>query len=202
MALQKSYLKKLYAIAESQNGHFTAKQALMAGYSNRMQTYHVQNGDWIKETRGIFRLDSFPLIDGSEISIWYLWSSNRRGEPQGVYSHETALALHRLCPWNAKRLHLTVPPGFQRSVVPSVLHLHRKAFEAEEVDTRFGIRLTNPLRTIIDLLSGGGLSRRELQQALMNAIDRQIILPGQIAKTDLKSKERERFVTLMQETVR
>lgn len=199
MALQKSYFKKLYAIAESQNGHFTAKQALAAGYSNRMQSYHVKNGDWVKEARGIFRLDSFPLVADSEVMIWYLWSSDRKGQPQGVYSHETALALHRIISWNAKRLHITVPPAFQRMVVPSVIHLHKKRLSPEEVESRFGIRYTNILRTMLDLIQDGGRSRKSLREALSRAMDRKIILPAQIAKAPLTLEDHDALFSLVEE---
>jgi hypothetical protein len=197
MPLQKSYLKKLYAIAEGQDGYFTAKQALSAGYSNRMQTYHVQNGDWIKEARGIFRLDSFPPASRPELMVWYLWSSNRAGVPQGVYSHETALEIHALSSWNTKKLNLTVPPGFQRMVVPKLLVLHRRRLESSEVVTKYGVKVTRPLKTIVDLLRDGGVPRKYLEEAVAQALDQQIILPGQIAKANLNADERRELQSFL-----
>jgi hypothetical protein len=71
-----------------------------------MPTYHVQNGDWIKEARGIFRLDYFPPVPKPELMVWYLWSANRAGVPQGIYSHETALEIYSLSSWNSDKLHM------------------------------------------------------------------------------------------------
>ncbi|MGB7128727.1 MAG: type IV toxin-antitoxin system AbiEi family antitoxin domain-containing protein [Candidatus Rhabdochlamydia sp.] len=48
----------LFEIAESQQGYFTFKQAIAAGFSDKNHRYHVQNGDWIKVLRGIYRLSS------------------------------------------------------------------------------------------------------------------------------------------------
>ncbi len=106
MSIQPAYFKNLYPVAESQEGYFMAKQALAAGYSNRMQNYHVKNGNWIKDARSIFRLDSFPPAVKPELMVWYLWSFNRLGKPLGVYSHETALSIYALSSWNSNHLHL------------------------------------------------------------------------------------------------
>jgi hypothetical protein len=181
MAFQKSYLKNLFAIAESQEGYFTAKQALASGYSSRMQTYHVQNGDWIKETRGIFRLDSYPPAVKPELMIWYLWSANRAGDPQGIFSHETALDIHSLSSWTSDKLHMTVPPGFQRMVIPPLIKLHRKKVSSDDFSLKYGVRVTKPLKTIVDLLKSSQVPRKYLQEALAQAIEQQIILPAEFA---------------------
>lgn len=199
MPLEKSYFKNLYAIAESQDGYFTAKQALAAGYSNRMQSYHVQNGDWIKEARGIFRLDSFPPATKPQLMVWYLWSSNRPGQPQGVYSHATALEIHALSSWNTKELDMTVPPGFQRMVVPPLLRLHKKRLSANEIVTKYGVKVTKPLNTIIELLQEGSVPQKYLVEAVQEALEQQIILPEQIRKADLALESRELLDSLMRE---
>jgi hypothetical protein len=191
MPFQKNYFKKLYVIAEGQDGYFTAKQALASGYSNRMQTYHVQNGDWIKEARGIFRLDSFPPVPKPELMVWYLWSANRAGEPQGIYSHETALEIYSLSSWTSDKLHMTVPPGFQRMVIPPVLQLHRNRLSPDAIGIQYGVRVTKPLKTIIDLLKSERVPRKYLQEAVAQALEQQIILPSEIVRANLAPKNRK-----------
>ena len=61
----------------------------------------------------------------TELVTYALWSQNRRGEVQGVYSHETALAHYELTDLNPSKLHMTVPKGFRRnSELPGILDLH------------------------------------------------------------------------------
>jgi hypothetical protein len=200
MPLSKDYAKQLYNIAEGQDGYFTAKQALASGYSDRMQTYHVQNGDWIRETRGIFRLASYPPVPEPELMVWYLWSCNRAGEPQSIYSHDTALQVYSLSSWNSQKLHMTVPPGFRRMVVPEVLCLHRKHVSKGDIAIRYGVKVTKPLRTIVDLLIDGHAPRKYIKEALDEALDRSLILPGDIANAKLTEEERELFEKLMRKT--
>ncbi|MFH0920155.1 MAG: type IV toxin-antitoxin system AbiEi family antitoxin domain-containing protein [Fibrobacterota bacterium] len=52
--------RKLYAIADRQQGFFTAKQAIQAGYQDAVHPYHVQHGNWIREIRGVYRLVRYP----------------------------------------------------------------------------------------------------------------------------------------------
>jgi hypothetical protein len=201
MPVRPAYFKNLYQIAESQEGYFTAKQALASGYSNRMQTYHVQNGDWIKETRGIFRLDAFPPATKPELIVWYLWSFNRQGEPLGVYSHETALSVYSLSSWNSKHIHLTVPPGFQRMVVPPIIRLHRRPLRPGDVITKYGVPVTKPLRTIVDLLVAEQIPRKYLKEAILEALDQELFLPGEIQKAKLSAKERQLLERSLKEFV-
>jgi predicted transcriptional regulator of viral defense system len=80
----------------------------------------------VREERGVYRLSQFPLPPRPDLMVWQLWSRNRQGEPQGVFSHATALSLHELSDVLAATLHMTVPPGFRRmAAIPEVLRLHR-----------------------------------------------------------------------------
>ena len=109
-------------------------QALAAGFSRSTHHYHVERGNWIREHRGIYRLRRFPRGEHEQLVLWSLWSRNRKGVPQGVYSHSTALALWDLCDVNPSRLHMTVPPEFRRSSeVPAVLQLHKARLARDEV---------------------------------------------------------------------
>ena len=84
---------QLFDIAEGQQGYFTMAQALEAGFARSTHSYHVKAGNWIREHRGIYRLKRYPATGNGQLVLWSLWSRDRNGEPQGVYSHETALAL-------------------------------------------------------------------------------------------------------------
>src|SRR5450755_3219976 len=88
--------RQLFDIAEQQQGFFTTKHAKAAGFAENTHPYHVHAGNWICEHRGIYRLALFPTPDRPDLVLWSLWSRNRKGETEGVYSHQTALSLHEL----------------------------------------------------------------------------------------------------------
>src|ERR1039458_8882317 len=79
--------RRLFEIAEHQQGFFTTKQAKAAGFAENTHPYHVQVGNWIREHRAIYRLALFPTTDRPELVLWALWSRNRNEEVEGVYSH-------------------------------------------------------------------------------------------------------------------
>jgi predicted transcriptional regulator of viral defense system len=94
-------------------------------------------GNWIREQRGIYRLARFPQGDQIQLVLWHLWSQNRAGEPQGVYSHQTALGIYEFSDVMPAKLHLTVPPTFRRNAaIPKVLVLHRAGLKASDVEIR------------------------------------------------------------------
>lgn len=173
---------RLYIIAERQQGYFTAAQAVVCGYPTSSHVYHLNAGSWRREYRGIYRLTRFPLADDAQYVLWTLWSRNRRGVPQGVYSHQTALALFELSDLMPRRLHLTVPPNFRRrSQIPDILVLHRGCLVPEDYEERHGYRVTRPLKTVTDLLAGAHVSKEHLRQAL-----EQGLTSGLITRTELE----------------
>src|SRR5260370_38741609 len=107
--------RRLFEVAEQQQGFFTTKQAKAAGFAENTHPYHVQVGNWVREHRGIYRLILFPTTDRPELVLWALWSRNRNEEFEGVYSHHTALSVYDLSDLNPSKLHMTVPMDFPRT---------------------------------------------------------------------------------------
>ena len=192
----KQSFDELYDIAESQAGYFTAKQALAAGYSDRMQTYHVQTGDWIREWRGIYRLRHYPNPRPDDLMLWYLWSADREGKPRGVYSHETALELHELSSWTGARLDVTVPKYFRRSVVPSQLRFHHADLASKDIAWVRQVPVTTPIRTILDVVHADRLQRHHIIEAMQDGRRRGLILPSDLTDKTLSKGDREILLDL------
>jgi predicted transcriptional regulator of viral defense system len=172
----KEAARRLYEIAESQQGFFTAKQAIRAGLAEKVHPYHVTAGNWIREHRGIYRLAEFPAPERPDLVLWYLWSQNRQEVPQGTYSHDTALSLHELSDIMPSKLHMTVPKQFRRnSKIPEILILHRAHLDKSNVQEMHGVRVTRSLRTIVDLVQSGHVDRTQLKQAVDEAVRRGLI---------------------------
>lgn len=179
--------KNLYQIALEQDGYFTTKQAISAGYDTNSHPYHIKTGNWIREHRSIYRLANYPIGDRPDLMLWYLWSRNRNEEPQGIYSHETSLTIHNLTDLNPSKLHMTVPKDFRRnSRIPDVLVLHYGDILPAETDQMYGVKITNPIRTIIDIIMEGNLSEDLLSQAILEAINR-----GAVTKSELQEARQE-----------
>ena len=158
----------LFAVAEGQQGYFTSKQATNAGYQLGSQAHHVKSGNWARVERGIYRLTRFPQSPEEQLVIYALWSRNREGRPEGVYSHQTALSIHELSDVNPAKLHMTVPVAFRRTAkTPNVLVLHRSNLDQKDIELRQGFAVTRPLRTIADLAVAESTARGLVQQALM-----------------------------------
>lgn len=173
----------LFAIAQGQNGFFTAKQAEAAGFQRRNHSYHVRAGNWAREGRGIFRLKHFPVSDEADLVVWSLWSRDRSDQPAGVYSHETALRIYDLSDLMPAKLHITVPKTFRRSApVPAVLVLHRENLDTTEVEEREGYKVTRPIKTILDLINAGTLPEETVRSAFADAVQKGLITQSEIAQ--------------------
>lgn len=184
--------RRLFEIAEQQQGFFTAKQAKAAGFAENTHPYHVQVGNWIREHRGIYRLALFPPADRPDLVLWALWSRNRNEEAEGVYSHQTALSLYDLSDLNPAKLHMTVPTHFRRnSEIPGILVLHYADLPESDVQAAQGFKLTRPLRTILDVIEEDTVERNFIRQALRQALERGLITRQQLRKTPLSGPARK-----------
>lgn len=179
----KTVTDSLFEIAEGQQGYFTAKQATDAGYQLGSQAHHVKSGNWVRVERGIYRLARFPQSSEEQLVIYALWSRNRAGKPEGVYSHQTALSIHELSDANPAKLHMTVPTTFRRNAKPpKILVLHRANFDGKDIEQRQGFAVTRPIRTIVDLVTAESVSHDIIEQALVEGRQRGLIAIREVAE--------------------
>lgn len=136
---------RLYKLAESQGGYFTAADARALGFLYPYQHFHVKTGNWIRVDRGIFRLKHFPAVEHEDLIRWWLWSRK-----QGAISHESAAAVYQLGDLLPGKVHLTVPPGFRKKAPRNVI-LHKGRLGERDAEMREGFHVTTPFRTVIDL---------------------------------------------------
>lgn len=178
--------KKLLEIAFEQGGYFTAKQAVACGIKTNNHPHFVKKGDWELEWRGIYRATSFPRTPHDDYILWTLWTQNRAGEPQGVISHESALAAYELSDVMPPRVHVTVPKTFRKSAqTPKAIVLHKGELNEKNVEGRDGFKVTRPLQTIHDLLRDKRIEVHLIEQAYMEARRR-----GLITSKDIQWREK------------
>jgi predicted transcriptional regulator of viral defense system len=170
----------LFAKALDQGGYFTAKQALAVGYAYPHLDYHVSTGgfEWIDH--GLYRLTTIPRGEHDDLVRLSLWSRNRKGEPQAVVSHQSALVLHDLTELLPGETHLTVPPTFRKKS-PRGCVLHKAGLEPGDVEERTGFRVTTPLRTLLDV-AAGEVSLEQLEKAVAEALAKGLVRRGRLAE--------------------
>jgi predicted transcriptional regulator of viral defense system len=175
-ASSKTSEEHLYTIASEQQGYFTTAQAIEAGFQDATHPYHIKNGDWIRESRGIYRITRYPRTDDGLYALWSLWSRNRKGIRQGVYSHQTALSLFDLSDIMPEKIHMIVPLAFRRhSEIPGVIVLHHGKILSKEIEEREGYGVTRPVRAIVDLIAEESVSIDIIRQAYKEAKQRGLI---------------------------
>lgn len=179
---------KLFEIADRQQGYFTAIQARKCGYFDSNFSRYLISGDWIKTGKGIYRLSRYPVSDRPDLIEWSLWSRNKEGEIQGVWSHETALDLYELCDIMPSKLHMTVPKAFRKSTpVSSVLKLYYANLNEGDWMEQQGYRITTPIKTLLDLTATKQISNDLLKQAVIEGRKRGI-LTNQLMESLSKSE--------------
>jgi predicted transcriptional regulator of viral defense system len=167
---------KLFEVAESQQGYFTSRQAKASGYKDNTHAYHVRSGHWIRVYRGIYRLAKFPGSERPDLMIWALWSCNRSGKIEGIYSYQTALSIHGLSDILPDKLHMTVPLSFRRnSVIPKILVIHHKQLPQDGAVLIDGYFVTTPYQTLLDVVAEATISHELILQAVKAASARGII---------------------------
>lgn len=192
--------RRLFEVAEGQQGFFTAKQAKTAGFAENTHPYHVQVGNWVREYRGIYRLTLFPPSEHPDLVKWALWSKNRDEVIEGVYSHQTALTLYELSDLNPAKLHMTVPTHFRRnSEFPAILVLHYADLASGDVEVAQGFRYTRPLRSILDLIEADNVERAFLRQALRQALYRGLITRSEVKRVKLSPQFQKVFQDLLRQ---
>ena len=161
---------RLYDVASAQAGYFTLAQAATTGFAAAEQVETEQRVE--RCGGGVFRLVQFPPSEHEDLVVLWLQTDQK-----GVFSHDTALALHHLSDILPSRRHLTVPPGWEPP--PSArldrgVSLHHAELSPSEIAWLSPIPLTKPLRTIRDCIEKG-VSPDLIEQAIAEALQRGMI---------------------------
>lgn len=176
---------RLYEMAEAQEGYVTTAQAHEAGYSNPLLHYYVREARLERVARGIYRLSHFPTGEHEDLVVPWLWSGR-----EGVYSHETALALHELSDALPDRKHLTVPQSWagRRLRVPTGTELYYADVQRDEKVWVGAVPVTSPLRTVIDCAKAGtdpGLVEQAIEQGISRGLFQREELRQALVAADL-----------------
>lgn len=172
---------KLMLTAQEQQGYFTTKQAIEAGYADNTHPYHVRAGNWERVHRGIYRLVHLSPPEDGPTPAWLLWTRGRDGKPVGVLSHETALSYFDLGDFNPAKIHITVPVGFRRnSQTPKALVLHRAVLAPAEITLLRGMRICRPARALCDVVQKKPVATEECRLAAKEARRRGLITEREI----------------------
>ena len=199
MAKKNDPFAALMTIAQEQQGYFTTKQAIEAGYADNTHPYHVRAGNWERVRRGIYRMTHLPLPEDGEMMAWLLWSRGRDEKPTAALSHETALSLFELGDFNPAKIHLTVPPTFRRnSRLPKSVVIHRARFASGEVTQLRGLTVCRPLRALCDVARSNPNSIEDLKPVAKEARQRGWITEREISALQGSELHKKLIVALFQ----
>jgi predicted transcriptional regulator of viral defense system len=170
----------LYETAGAQEGYFTTRQAGEAGYSPQLLLKHIRRGRVARTRRGVYRLVHFPAGEHEELAVVWLWSDRA-----GVFSHQTALALHGLSDALPAQIHLTLPVEWRhrRLRVPNGVVIHHADVPRDDRVWFGPVPVTSPRRTLADCASEF-LSPELLGQAAQQALGRGLVAKGELAEVE------------------
>jgi len=162
--------RRAASLAANQEGALSSAQALAAGLSRRQIELRVTAGRWRRAARGVFVIAGAPDTWRQRAWVALLWSGQ-----EGVVSHLTAAALHRLASPSLLP-HITLPPG--RSCRGGVAIAHRGAVPLIDRATIDGIRTTSVNRLLVDL--AGCFDGPAFESVLDDALCRKLASPSSV----------------------
>lgn len=157
----------LNQVSYGQDGYFTSRQAREAGFSPQLLAHHVRSGRYEHIRRGLYRLRGYPGSSHEEVRAKWL----AIGAERAVVSHESALDLHELSDVIPNSVHLLVDRDDRgiRRLQGVTLHTTTKSLEPSEVVSREGIRVTDPVRSILDAATAG-TAPEQIEMAVRQAL--------------------------------
>jgi predicted transcriptional regulator of viral defense system len=141
---------------------------------------HIHAGRVMRAHRGIYRLIHFPPGEHEELVTIWLWS-----ERAGVFSHQTALALHGLSDVLPANVHLTLPGAWRnrRFRIPDGVILHHSDLSSNEQAWFDAVPITSPRRSLSDCAKEP-ISPDLLRQAAQQSIRRGLVAKAEITEVE------------------
>src|SRR5581483_6423710 len=140
-------VRRLAPVARRQHGPFTRRQALQSGFSASSVQRNVAHGWWIDLHRGVYCDAVIPASLERDASAAVLACG-----PTAVVSHRTAGLLWSLDVPKPALPEVTVLPSGRARPVRVTVHKTDR-LSVSEAAVRDGIRMTSPMRTLLDLAS-------------------------------------------------
>lgn len=162
----------VWEVAAAQAGLFATEQATEHGVSAQLLAHHLRAGTIERERRGVYRIARLPR--GEHAGLVSLWLGLRR---QGVFSHETALALHELSDALPDRAAISLPTreAKRRVRYPKELVVHFADVPAKTRVWIDSLPVTSVERTIDDCIEKGAAPEL-VEQAIDQARQRGLIV--------------------------
>jgi predicted transcriptional regulator of viral defense system len=156
----------LFTEAATQHGNFTAKQAADHWISRQLVQKYLANGQIRRVLRGVYAFNRYPDHENAGLAALWLWA---RGE--GVFSHETALALHEISDVLPTTTTMILPSAWRsrRLRIPEQLTVHWGEVPARDLRWLEAIPLTSPRRTIQDCIDAR-MSPETIEDAIADAL--------------------------------
>jgi predicted transcriptional regulator of viral defense system len=193
---EKHKYDKLYEIAESQAGYFTAQQARGVGFTWERLSDNAASGKFNRIQHGIYRLSHFP---GSRFEdLFIAWLS---GGVKSVISHESALAVYELSDQLPSVIHVILPRNSSRR--KKGFQIHTNLLSSEEITWREGLRVTTVERTLVDVYSSG-IALEQVELAVHQALQRGFITPESLLQQASKHSKAmfSRFQNILTKEIR
>jgi len=167
----------LFALSSEQAGYFTSAQAQAQGYSPQLLGYHADHGRFERVRRGLYRLRDYPSSPREEVMGAWL----AVGKESAVVSHESALEVLGLSDVVPTTIHVLVPRARRWAhALPGVtVHTTANDLAPNDIVTRQGMRITTPLRTILDV-ADSGTAPEQVIMAVRQAQARGLIISARL----------------------
>jgi len=135
-------------LARSQHGVFNRAQLMLGGSSKRAIDHRVHSHQWERVHSSVYRMSGAPLTWESRAMAACLTMD----DGEGVASHLSAAHLWGLAGFAPLGVvDVTVPRHARPRCRPGVRYHESRAFELLHETRRFGIPVTGPARTVLDV---------------------------------------------------
>jgi predicted transcriptional regulator of viral defense system len=155
-------------LVSEQGGYFTAAQARACGFSKALLAHHAKSGRYLRVRQGLYRFREYPSSPREDVIAAWLATGK-----EAVVSHESALDMLGLSDVVPNVVDLTVPRARRyRSASQRVaIHTTTRPLGKSDIVIRDGIRLTAPVRSIVDAAEAG-TAPEQILAAVDHALDR------------------------------
>jgi very-short-patch-repair endonuclease len=171
--MNRSTIRQLHVVTNSQHGLITGQQAIGLGLTRKALTVAVARGWLRKVRRGVY------AVSGAPASRWQsVMAAALAAGPDAVVSHRSAAVIHGFAGLIDDLPELTVPNERRRRLADVRVHRSRR-LTPEDLETRSGVQLTTPTRTVIDI--AGGTSDYLLGRILDDGTIRRLWTPEGVA---------------------